>query len=79
VTAGPNSYPGVSCLRCGDPIPVSAKVVEIQDEIARGRTGVPYAFLARCRMCEYESIYEIRNVQRFDGEPRRRITRLRAA
>jgi hypothetical protein len=76
VTAESNTYPGVSCLRCGSLIPVSAKVVEIQDEIVRGKTGVPYAFLARCRMCEYESIYEIRGVQRFDGEPR---ARLRAA
>ena len=79
MTGKPNSYSGVFCLRCGDPIPVSARVIAIQDEIAQGRTGVPYAFLARCRTCEYESVYEIGSVQSIDGEPRRRITRLRAA
>jgi hypothetical protein len=74
-----DSFPGVSCLRCGNAIPVSARIVEIQDDIARGRTGVPYAFRVRCRICEYETIYEIRNVRRFDGEPRKRTPRKRAA
>lgn len=75
MTANPHSFCGVACLRCGEPIPVSAKIVEIQDEIARGKTGVPYSFLARCKMCEYESIYEIRNIKRFEGQPRKRIMR----
>jgi hypothetical protein len=73
------NYPGVSCLRCGEPIPVSAKIIEIQDEIEPGRTGVAYAFRARCRMCEYETIYEIGKVQTFGGRPRKRTTRARAA
>ena len=53
------SYAGVSCFRCGSEIPVSERIVDIQDEIERGMRGVPYAFRARCRMCEYETIYEI--------------------
>jgi hypothetical protein len=77
--ANPHGFWGVLCTRCGDPIPVSERIVEIHDEIARGRTGIPYAFLARCKMCEYESIYEITKVERFGGEPRKRIRRKRAA
>ena len=73
------SFPGVSCLRCGNPIPVSARIVDIQDDIANGGTDVPYAFRVRCRICEYETIYEAGRVQTFDGEPRKRGTRKRAA
>jgi hypothetical protein len=76
--AEPKSYAGVSCFRCGDTIPVSERIVDIQDEIEQGMTGVPYAFRARCRICEYETIYEIGKVQRFDREPRKRTPRARA-
>jgi hypothetical protein len=72
------NYRGVSCLRCGEPIPVSAKIMEIQDETARGRMGVPYVFLARCKLCEYETVYEAGKVQTFDGQPRKRSTRVRS-
>jgi hypothetical protein len=81
--AQPKKYLGVSCARCGKPIPVSAKVVSIHDEIAQGEANVPHAFVARCPMCEYESVYEIGHVRRFDGEPprrhRRRMARAKAA
>jgi hypothetical protein len=45
-----NSYSGVLCVRCGDPIPVSARVIRLQDEIEQGETNVPYTFLVRCRL-----------------------------
>jgi hypothetical protein len=76
------SYLGVPCLRCGERIVVSAKVVSIQAEIENGELNAPHAFVARCRMCEYESVYQIKDVQTFDGEPsrpRRRMVRARAA
>jgi len=80
VIAELRSFSGVSCLRCGNPIPVSARIVDIQDDIANGGTDVSYAFRVRCRICEYETIYEIGKVQRFGGEPRkRRGARKRAA
>ena len=79
VIAELRSFPGVSCLRCGNPIPVSATIVDIQDDISNGGTDVPYAFRIRCRICEYETIYEVGKVQTFDGEPRKRGTRKRAA
>ena len=62
-----------------NPIPVSATIVDIQDDLANGGTDVPYAFRVRCRICEYETIYEVGKVQTFDREPRKRRTRKRAA
>jgi hypothetical protein len=72
------SHLGVSCVRCGELILVSAKVISLQEEIENGETTAPHAFVARCRVCEYESVYEIKDVQRFDGEPPRRHGRARA-
>jgi hypothetical protein len=73
------SYRGVSCVGCGKPIPVSAKVVTIQDEIEHGEQNVPHAFVARCRMCEHESVYAVSDIHRFDGEPPRRHRRMARA
>ena len=73
------SYRGVSCFRCGEPIPVSAKVVSLQNEIAEGKNNVPHTFSARCYLCEQESVYEIKDLRRFDGDPPKRSTRARAA
>jgi hypothetical protein len=73
------SYRGVSCARCGEPIPVPAKVVSLQDEIALGETNAPCAFAARCQISVNESVYEIGDVQRFDGEPPRRRKRMAGA
>jgi len=73
VIARPKSYRGVSCVRCGDPIPVSARVASLQDQIAQREAHAPHAFVARCKLCEHESVYAVRHVQWFNGEPRRRI------
>jgi len=70
-----NSYRGVSCLRCGEPIPVSARVVSLQDEIAYGEMPASHTFTARCRLCESESMYVIKHLRKFFGEPRSRVSR----
>lgn len=57
-------------VAANEPIPVSSKVVSLQDEIENKETNVPYTFAARCKMCEKESIYAIDDVRAFDGEPR---------
>jgi len=67
------SYRGVFCLRCGEPIPVSAKVVSLQDEIESSEANVPHSFVVRCKMCECEDVYSISAVKNFDGEPRKRV------
>jgi hypothetical protein len=73
------SYRGVSCLRCGEPIPASAKIVGLQDEIESSQTNTSGAFIARCRFCESENVYSISALKTFDGEPRKRVFRARMA
>jgi predicted nucleic-acid-binding Zn-ribbon protein len=75
------SYFGVSCARCGAPTLVSAKAVSLQDEIAQRETSAPRVFVARCMLCEYDSLYALSRVHlgriRVNGEqraiPRRRL------
>jgi hypothetical protein len=74
-----NKYRAVLCCRCTAPIPVSARVASLQDELEFIEADVPGGFVARCRVCEHESVYAIRNVQTFHGGPRKRISRARAA
>ena len=66
------NYPGVFCFRCGAPIPVPAKVVSLRDEIVKGEPNAPYSFVDRCKVCCYETVYEIKDVRRFGGEPPKR-------
>jgi len=72
-------YRAVLCRRCNQPIPVSAKVASLQDEFEFTETDAPGGFVARCRVCEHESVYAITAVQRLEGEPRKRTLRARAA
>jgi len=68
-------YRGVFCRRCREPIAVSAKVVRLLDEIENNESNLPYTFVARCKLCEYECLYVISDVGTFEGEPRKGIFR----
>jgi len=72
------SYRGVLCRRCNEPIPVSPKV-SLQDEFEYSKADAPGGFVARCRVCEYENVYPIAQLRSFEGEPRSRNARRRAA
>jgi hypothetical protein len=49
-------------------IPVSAKVASLQDEIESRDRNARHAFVARWRLCEYETVYTKGDVQGFDGD-----------
>jgi len=66
------NYRGVLCNRCNEPIPVPSKVISLQDEIEQRNTGTRGAFALRCKLCEYEGVYAIKDIQQFDGNPRGR-------
>jgi len=67
------TYAGVFCHRCREPIAVCAKVVGLLDEIENEQTNLPYTFVARCKLCEYECVYVISDVRTFEGEPRKGV------
>jgi len=73
------NYRGVLCRRCHEPIPVSSKVMSLQDEIDLGNGSAPHAFILRCRLCDHESVYAMSAICRLEGEPRSRTPRARAA
>ena len=73
IAALAKGYQGVCCLRCREPVPVSARVTSFQDELENGKTNVPHTFIARCKLCGHEDVYLVTAVEKFDGEPRKRI------
>jgi hypothetical protein len=73
------SYRGVVCVWCREPIAVSARVARLLDGFESEQTNPPHAFIARCKLCEQENIYSIADVRTFDGEPRRKSPKARAA
>jgi hypothetical protein len=68
-----NRYHAVLCRRCRERIPVSSKRVRQDDEKVDAS-----AARARCRLCDYESVYAVGDVQEFEGNPRIRELELKS-
>ena len=68
-------YRGVSCFRCGTPIPVSVKILSLQDEVSYRERNVAFSFPLRCRACEEEWVYSATTIQEFGGKPETRRSR----
>jgi D-ribose pyranose/furanose isomerase RbsD len=73
------SHSGVHCLRCGMPVPVSAKVIDLKSQIEHGAADVTHAFAVRCTRCHHECVYVVSDVRTFDEEACTQIAKARAA
>jgi hypothetical protein len=65
------SYRGVLCASCKQPIPVPAIVVIMEAE-SNGEEQSVRVFNVRCRACEKEHPYRTTDIVEFDGTPRTR-------
>lgn len=74
------SYRGVRCMSCRQPIPLPSFLIE-NDSRMRGLSNQPAdehstrVFSLRCRACEREKPYRTSDITDFDGEPRIRLRR----
>lgn len=74
------SYRGVRCLSCRQPIPLPA-ILSKTDSVLMGNTpdSAPdhptRVFSLRCRVCEREKPYGATDIVDFEGAPRARVSR----
>ena len=74
------SYRGVRCMSCRQPIPLPAILVEIDSRLRglsseRADEHSARVFSLRCRACEREKPYRTSDILDFEGEPRPRVSR----
>jgi hypothetical protein len=74
------SYRGVRCMSCRQPIPLPSILVEIDSRLRGVSAGSAdehsaRVFSLRCRACEREKPYRTSDIMDFEGEPRRRASR----
>jgi hypothetical protein len=67
------NFRGVLCSRCKEPIPVSAVVLGLLDEIEHKPSSVSRCFSLRCKRCGEEGVYSPGDTRNFEGEPRVRM------
>jgi hypothetical protein len=67
------TYRGVLCLHCKNPIPISPLVASIEAEPADEKTPMRHqkcqVFHLRCAACGKEKPYKIGEILEFEGEP----------
>ncbi len=66
------SYRGVLCEHCRQPIPLPAIVIHLETVTAKDPENHTRAFVLRCRACENEHIYRSTDIAEFEGTPRPR-------
>lgn len=76
------SYRGVLCMSCRQPIPLPAIVISMEvlpeREESDPRTDQPErVFSLRCRACDREKPYRSRDIIEFEGTPRLRASSVR--
>lgn len=72
------SYRGVLCASCRQPIPVPAIVLTMEAEVREEDQQVR-VFKLRCRACEKELPYRSTDIVEYEGSPRTRVhARLKA-
>jgi len=76
----PQSYRGVRCLSCRQPIPVPAILVAMDSALSGKGSAAAHehptrVFSLRCRACEREKPYRASDIMDFEGAPRTRPSR----
>jgi len=74
--ADKQSYLGVRCLSCRQPIPVPP--ILVGSIYAAEQEEHDRVFSLRCRSCEREKPYRASDVVEFEGEPVPRVSRVRS-
>jgi hypothetical protein len=74
-----SSYLGVLCSRCEERIPVPRSTAVLYEELKRsegseGQDAKSRAFTLRCKVCNEESVYGVKEVLEFEGSPRLRTS-----
>jgi hypothetical protein len=72
-------YWGVLCSRCKERIPVPRTTAVLYEELKRGEVSEGQdaksrAFTLRCKVCNEESVYGVKEVLEFEGPPRVRTS-----
>jgi hypothetical protein len=73
------SYRGVLCRHCRQPIPLPAIVIKLETAAEKDPEKPVRAFHIRCRACENEHMYKSTDIADFEGTPRPRRSRGRFA
>jgi hypothetical protein len=67
-------YSGVRCYSCGEAIPLPAKtVLKVNARAEKADTAhpeTPIVFNLRCKACEKESFYGVKDIVQIEGTPR---------
>ena len=82
ITQGKQTYRGVLCFHCRQPIPLSASGVRREKDSTNQKASAlddfaPWHFTLRCRACHKEGFYTPTEVIDCDGAPRDRTRQAR--